>query len=175
LIFIALGANLPSKYGTPFQTLQQAKKAMKRAGIRIVSSSRTWLTAPVPISEQPWFHNEVIMVETSLSCYALLEELQRIESDFGRVRTIRNAPRLLDLDLISYNNQIYNKPELIVPHPRMHQRAFVLLPMTDIVDDWTHPLIGMTLSDLIDNLPKDQKVVPTHEEGGVLQDKSLVK
>lgn len=164
MIFIGLGANLPSRYGSPYETLQAAKQAMQNAGITITASSNTWLTAPVPLSDQPWYHNEVVSVETALSPFALLEALQTLENEFGRVRTIRNAPRVLDLDLIAYNGEILNKPELIVPHPRMHQRAFVLLPLREIVENWEHPVIGMSLHDLILNLPDDQEAVPMAPE-----------
>jgi len=163
LILIALGANLPGRFGSPYDMLQAAKRAMEAARISILASSRTWLTAPVPYSEQPWFHNEVVRVKTELSPYQLLEALQGIENDFGRVRTVRNAPRVLDLDLIAYDGEILNKPELIVPHPRMHKRAFVLLPMREVAGAWEHPVLGMTLDDLILNLPADQEAVPMPE------------
>ena len=160
MIFVALGANLPGRYGSPYETLQAAKAAMEERGIAILSSSRTWLTAPVPASDQPWYHNEVVRVKTGLSAFALLETLQEIENEFGRVRTVRNAPRVLDLDLVAYHDDILNKPELIVPHPRMHKRAFVLLPMQETVENWAHPLLQMALDDLIVNLPADQEAVP---------------
>jgi len=160
VIIIALGANLPSRYGSPYDTLQAAKLAMQDRGIHIVSSSNTWLTAPVPVSDQPWYHNEVVIVSTTLSPYQLLETLQEIENDFGRVRTVRNAPRLLDLDLIAYGNEIVDKPALIVPHPRMHKRAFVLLPLKEVAGFWEHPVLRVTLDDLIANLPDDQQAVP---------------
>lgn len=160
MIFVALGANLPSRFGTPYQTLQVAKRAMEDKGIRIVSSSNTWLTAPVPVSDQPWYHNEVVQVDTALSAFALLETLQQIEDDFGRLRTVRNAPRLIDLDLIAHHDEILDKPELIVPHPRMHQRAFVLLPLQEIAPGWVHPALEMTLAALVANLPDGQEAVP---------------
>ena len=160
LIIVALGANLPSRFGSPAQTLDKACVRMNALGVKIIKRSRTWITAPVPISDQPWYHNEIVSVDTSLSSYELLEQLQTIEKEFGRVRTIRNAPRVLDLDLIAYNDEVLSKPELIVPHPRMHQRAFVLLPLRDVVKQWHHPTLHVSLDDLISNLPKDQKAIP---------------
>ena len=157
MIFVALGANLPSRFGTPYQTLQAARRVMQEKGIHITASSDTWLTAPVPISDQPWYHNEVVKVETALSAFRLLETLQDIENDFGRVRTVRNAPRLLDLDLIAYDDEILDKPELIVPHPRMHRRAFVLLPLQEIAPDWVHPLLQQDIASLVAALPADQQ------------------
>ena len=159
---VALGANLPSRFGSPAQTLYAALKAMAQAGIWPVQISRVWKTAPVPFNEgDPWYHNAVAAVETDLSPEELLRALLRIEEDFGRIRTVRNAPRLLDLDLIAYNDDIIrNGDELIVPHPRMHQRAFVLMPMSDILEGWEHPESGRTLEELIAALPEGQDAIP---------------
>lgn len=159
---VALGANLPSRFGTPAQTLYAALKAMAEKGIWPVQISRVWKTAPVPYVEgQPWYHNAVAAVETSKSAHDLLKALLEIEEEFGRVRTVRNAPRLLDLDLIAYDRQIIPEgPEIIVPHPRMDSRAFVLLPMADILDEWTHPQSGVSLDDLIAAIPADQMAEP---------------
>lgn len=157
MIVIALGANLASPFGQPHETLAAAVKALGARGLRIAAESSTWLTAPVPVSDQPWYHNAVVAVETDLSPYGLLELLQDIENEFGRVRTVRNAPRVIDLDLIAYDGTILDRPELIVPHPRMHQRAFVLLPLQEIAPDWTHPLTGADLPAMIAAIPQDQQ------------------
>ena len=166
MILVALGANLPSRFGTPAQTLYAALKAMAEAGVWPVQISRVWKTAPVPFVEgDPWYHNAVAAVETALEPEALLKALLAIEEAFGRVRTIKNAPRLLDLDLIAYDDRIIRKgEELIVPHPRMHERAFVLMPMSDILDGWKHPESGKTLEQLIAVLPDGQDAEPM--EGG---------
>lgn len=158
MIIIALGANLPSPYGEPHETLAAAVAALAEKGdMRITAQSSVWITAPVPVSDQPWYHNAVVAVDTDLSPFALLERLQEIENEFGRVRTVRNAPRVLDLDLVAYNDVIIDKPELIVPHPRMHQRAFVLLPLQEIAPDWTHPLGGDNLAAMIATIPPEQQ------------------
>lgn len=155
---VALGANLPSRFGTPSQTLYAALKAMAERGVWPVQISRVWKTAPVPFDEtQPWYHNAVAAVETSQSPQELLKTLLAIEEEFGRVRTVKNAPRLIDLDLIAYDDVVLNDPDLILPHPRMDGRAFVLLPMSDIVDDWIHPVRGKTLQAMVAALPIDQK------------------
>lgn len=158
MIIVALGANLPSRFGSPERTLRKALEALNDAGVRILNASSIWLTAPVPVSDQPWYRNMAVSVETAKSPYELLETLQAIEARFGRVRTVRNAPRLLDLDLIAYGDAILDRPELIVPHPRMHRRAFVLLPMREVApDDWLHPVLGLSLDELIANLPAGQE------------------
>ena len=154
---------MPSRFGDPHETLEQAKKAMAQRGIIVSRSSRTWLTAPVPLSDQPWYHNAVVEVSTILTPSFLLRELQAIEEDFGRVRSERNAPRILDLDLIAYNDTVLDKPDLMVPHPRMHQRAFVLRPMFEITQEWGHPVMKVYLDDLIKNLPPEQQVEPMED------------
>jgi len=166
MILVALGANLPSRFGTPSQTLYAALKALMVAGIKPVQVSRVWKTKPVPYVEgYPWYHNAVCEVDTDLEPMDLLDALLDIEADFGRVRTIQNAPRVLDLDLIAYDDEIIREGEkLIVPHPRMQGRAFVLMPMADFIDDWAHPESKKTLEQLLAALPADQIAEPI--EGG---------
>ncbi|MEM9470090.1 MAG: 2-amino-4-hydroxy-6-hydroxymethyldihydropteridine diphosphokinase [Pseudomonadota bacterium] len=159
MIIVALGANLPSDYGEPTQTLQAAVKAIEAAGISVLSRSSIWLTAPVPYDpEVPDYHNAVIQVDTDQKPHDLLQTLLDIEQDFGRVRTVKNAPRLLDLDLIAYNDDIIRDGEtLIVPHQRMHERTFVLKPLEEISKKWTHPVAGQNLAELVQTLPVDQQ------------------
>lgn len=161
MIIIALGANLPSRFGAPLETLAAAQRALAARGLALVSASRIWLTAPVPVSDQPWYHNAVVGAETVLPPAGVLDVLQSIECDFGRVRAERNAPRILDLDLIAYHDEILEQPGLAVPHPRMHERAFVLRPMQEIAPgDWRHPVLGKTLAELVAALPEDQDARP---------------
>jgi len=161
MIIVALGANLPGPLGDPAQTLAAAIDALRARGLTVTRESRIWLTAPVPVSDQPDYHNAVVAVETDLEPLALLRLLQGIEKDFGRVRTIRNAPRILDLDLIAYHDEVIRAGEdLITPHPRMYARGFVLLPLRDIDPDWVHPVLRAKLSSLIERLPPDQAARP---------------
>ncbi len=165
MIFIALGANLPSRFGSPVDTIEAAKVAIEACGIKIVQSSRIWLTAPVPFDAgQDWYHNGVIAVETDLSPSGLHQEMLNIEEEFGRVRTVKNAPRLLDLDIIIYHNDIIAEGErLIVPHPRMHERLFVLKPLQDIDKNWVHPKIRQNIDTMLAACSKDQKAKPMRE------------
>lgn len=126
--FIGLGANL----GSPKQTLQQAMRAISGIpGVHSLRQSRLYSSAPVD-APGPFYVNAVAQVQTSLSARDLLTALQRIETDFGRERHFRNAPRTLDLDLLLYNEATINEPDLVVPHPRMHLRAFVLHPLAEL-------------------------------------------
>ena len=163
MILIALGANLESRYGSPAETLEAAKREIEARGIVIVKSARIWLTAPVPFDhEQEWYHNSLLSVETDLTPHDLLQVMLKIEEDFGRVRSIKNAPRLLDLDLIAYHDEIIMDGEhLIVPHPRMHERLFVLKPLEDVDNKWTHPKTGHDVATMIQNCSDDQQAKPT--------------
>lgn len=160
LILIGLGANLPSPYGEPPATLRAALDRLNQAGVKTLRRSRFWHSAPVPISDQPWYVNAVAAVETSLAPEPLLALLHEIEEEFGRVRSIVNAPRLIDLDLLAYGREIRGEGMPILPHPRLHQRAFVLRPLSDIAPGWTHPLTGSTLAEMIEDLPQDQIIDP---------------
>jgi len=155
LILIALGANLPSRFGEPEQTLKRAVADIQARGIRVIKQSSIWKTAPVPVSDQPWYRNAVIRVETNLPALALLDVLHDIEADFGRVRTEKNASRLLDLDLLAYNTDIIKEEDVFVPHPRMHNRAFVLKPLQEVAPQWIHPVLSRSVADLIKDLPQN--------------------
>ncbi len=149
MILIGLGANLPSDYGTPAETLEEAKKELERKDIKIVNASQTYLSAPVPLSDTPWYANAVLSVETALASLDLLDTLSDIETAFGRVRSYRNAPRVLDLDIIAYHNEIQEENRLTLPHPRMQNRAFVLKPLQEIAPKWEHPLLKASVAALI--------------------------
>ena len=123
--------------------------------IRIIGRSRLWKTAPVPISDQPWFYNAAVTVETALSPAELLARLHAIEAIFGRQRRVVNEARTLDLDLLDYAGRIQSGPP-ILPHPRMTERAFVLLPIKDIAPDWTDPVSGKDLAALLKTIPPEQ-------------------
>jgi len=158
LILVALGANLPSRHGSPRQSLEAAYLRLEELGLRITARSRFWLTEPVPVSDQPWFHNAVCAVETNLPAPELLALLHRVEDEFGRVRSEVNAPRVLDLDLLAYGRQIIASDQgLVVPHPRLAERAFVLFPLQDIAPDWVHPASGEGLAAMIARIPPGQQ------------------
>ncbi len=158
MIFIGFGANLNGKYGSPEETFQKIAAQFSHHEINIISPSSIWESAPVPVSDQPWYKNAVCAVETQLSPHELLRVLNTLEHDAGRVRTIQNAPRVLDLDLLAYNKIILNDDELNLPHPQMHNRAFVLYPLNEIAPDWVHPTSGMNVDKMMSNLPKGQEI-----------------
>ncbi len=156
---MAIGANLPSNEGVqPFETCQRAAAALDGvAGLRAVGLSRWYQTAPMPPSGQPPYTNGVVSLEGAVLPEILLAALQRIEHRFGRIRTGINAPRTLDLDIIAMGGLVRAAPDPILPHPRMHLRAFVLAPLLDLAPDWRHPILGQTARALLAGLP-DQGV-----------------
>jgi 2-amino-4-hydroxy-6-hydroxymethyldihydropteridine diphosphokinase len=121
-------------------------------------------TAPVPASDQPWYVNAVAEVASDLSADALLAELHAVEAAFGRARTVPNAARPIDLDLLDFHGQIAagGPGRATLPHPRMTDRAFVLLPLADLAPEWRHPVSGLTVRALIEALPADQVAVREH-------------
>jgi 2-amino-4-hydroxy-6-hydroxymethyldihydropteridine diphosphokinase len=167
MIIIGIGGNLTNlSFDSPQQAGEAALAALERRGVRILVKSQWYDSAPVPPSDQPWYTNAVAVVGTALAPDALLGVLQAVESEFGRVRTVRNAARVLDLDLIAYHDRVIaDGDRLIVPHPRMHERAFVLLPLAEIAPDWRHPVTGAPIAALIAALPPGQICVPASRRG----------
>ncbi len=149
MILIALGSNLTGPWGTPRQTLDRAIKEMHNHNIRIVRVSSFIETAPYGITNQPKFVNAVILVKTALSPETLLRALHLVEARAGRRRLKRWGPRTLDLDILDYNGQIRKsartdiKP-LVLPHPGIALRSFVLEPLAEIVPRWKHPVTYKT-------------------------------
>ncbi len=171
MILIGIGANIPSSFGPPRATCGAALAALARAGVDVVACSSWWRSAPVPASDQPWFVNAVAALATPLPPAELLAVLLRIEVAFGRVRGIPNADRVLDLDLLDYRGTIDPIEErgivLTLPHPRLHERAFVILPLLEIDPGWRHPATGRTVEDLAGNLPSGQAVFRMPPAGGL--------
>jgi 2-amino-4-hydroxy-6-hydroxymethyldihydropteridine diphosphokinase len=167
MILIGLGANLPSPAGAPAATFAAALDALGENGVRILARSRRYRTAPVPASGQPDFLNGVVSVATTLGPGDLLALLHRIEARFGRVRGVPNAARSLDLDLLAYGDRVMSDPAgPILPHPRLHERAFVLLPLRDVAPGWRHPLLGRTVEEMIAALPPRQEATPLSSDAG---------
>lgn len=137
--FVALGANLDD----PVDQVERAFPELARLPeTRLVHRSSLYLTKPVGYTDQPDFINAVAQIETALPPRTLLESLLAIEQRHGRRREFRNAPRTLDLDLLLYDGLVMHEPGLTLPHPRMHERAFVLLPLLEIAPDCAIPDIG---------------------------------
>ena len=159
MILIGIGGNLESaRFGPPRNTLSAALSALEAEGINIVTRSGWYRSEPVPPSEQPWFVNAVASLATDLGASELLAVLQRIETQFGRVRGERYAARTLDLDLLDHHCQVIETSSLVLPHPRLHERRFVLVPLAEIAPNWRHPLFGSTAEALLARLTTEQRL-----------------
>ena len=158
-IFIGAGANLAHPtYGSPRETLEAAFRELGQRGVQVLRVSPWYRTAPVPASDQPWYQNAVIEVGTALGADKLLATLHEVEEAFGRVRTIANAARAIDLDLLDFRGGI--APEspgrATLPHPRLAIRSFVLRPLADLAPEWRHPVTGEPIQTLLAALLFDE-------------------
>ena len=160
MILIGLGGNLESaELGSPHEVLKTALYKLTYAGLRILDQSPWYRSAPVPASEQPWFINGVARVETALAPLALLALLHRVEANMGRQRAARWSARIIDLDLLTYKDIVIRgetENQLVLPHPRLAERAFVLAPLADLAPEWRHPVTGHLAGRLLAQLPPGQ-------------------
>lgn len=180
MIIIALGSNLRGNFGFPEEALCKAVNELKASGIKILNTSKIYITSAHAYKPQPDFYNAAVTVATSLPAGPLLQVLKRIEALAGRIGSRRNGPayfrwmpRPLDLDIVSYKGIVHNweagRPKdgrrVILPHPRAHERAFVLRPLADIAPFWHHPVFGLTPAQLL----KRPKVRETGKIKGSLE------
>lgn len=167
-IYIGLGANQSYRGRARLQTLNSALRSLAAAGVETLAASRPWRSPAWPDPGDPPFVNACIAVRTAHDPQALMAVLHAVEDAHGRARTVRNAPRTLDLDLVDYQGRtgrFAGGPDL--PHPRLEDRAFVLLPLKDIAPHWRHPVSGATLQNLIAALPLSERRA-CRPAGGVL-------
>jgi 2-amino-4-hydroxy-6-hydroxymethyldihydropteridine diphosphokinase len=159
VILIGIGGNLESaRFGSPRDTLSAALDELGEQGIGVAARSGWYRSEPIPRSNQPWFVNAVASLITGLGASDLLGVLQAIEIGFGRLRGERNAARVLDLDLLDHRGEVTESPSLILPHPRLHQRRFVLVPLAEIAPGWRHPVLGLTAAQLLAQLIDEQQL-----------------
>jgi 2-amino-4-hydroxy-6-hydroxymethyldihydropteridine diphosphokinase len=149
MILLAVGSNLPSHAGAPLATCQAALRELAARGVAVHATSTWYESAPVPASDQPWFVNGVVRVDTALPPAELLPLMHAIEKEFARERAAPNAARTLDLDLLAYGDHVLGTGPLMLPHPRLHERAFVLYPLKDVAPDWLHPVRRQTPAQMI--------------------------
>ncbi|MGE0419440.1 MAG: 2-amino-4-hydroxy-6-hydroxymethyldihydropteridine diphosphokinase [Acetobacteraceae bacterium] len=161
MILVAIGANLAGPDGAaPIVTCRSAVTLLdSQPTIRVAAVSRWFETAPVPPSGQPPYVNAVVRLSVepgvTIDPAWLLARLMEIEAACGRSRSVANAARTLDLDLIAMDNLVRLSPDPILPHPRAHERAFVLAPLADVAPGWIHPVLGRSVEALLAELPQD--------------------
>lgn len=164
---IGLGGNLPSHIGAPKDTLCRAAELLEGEGLRIHAKSSLYQTAPIPASDQPDFINAVISAETELTADELITLFQKIEIGCGRKPAERWSARTLDIDLLAYSNSVLPNDDIwhqvvgssdpaailkepVVPHPRLHKRAFVIIPLLEIEPNWKHPVTSKTPGQMLE-------------------------
>jgi 2-amino-4-hydroxy-6-hydroxymethyldihydropteridine diphosphokinase len=153
-IYLSLGSNV----GVREKNLQAAIGALEGAGVRVTKMSSLYETEPVDLREQPWFLNCVVQGETQLPAMDLLRALREIETKMGSSKPVKKGPRLIDLDILLYGDETIDTPELQVPHPRMLQRRFVLVPLAEIAPHVKHPTWKGTAAELLAKTPDQSQV-----------------
>ncbi|MBN2061940.1 MAG: 2-amino-4-hydroxy-6-hydroxymethyldihydropteridine diphosphokinase [Deltaproteobacteria bacterium] len=160
--YIGIGSNLGDSLGN-------CQKAVERIvllpGCELIRVSGFYLTEPVGVKDQGWYVNAVMAVNSSMSAHDLMRSLLKIEADMGRVRRERWEPRVIDIDLLLYGMEIISDELLVVPHPMMHKRRFVMAPMAELSPDLVHVTLGKKMSELLGMIPANEQAVKYLKDG----------
>jgi 2-amino-4-hydroxy-6-hydroxymethyldihydropteridine diphosphokinase len=156
-VYLALGSNLGNRLANLKNAISNLPPQMD-----VMKRSPVYETPPWGYADQPPFLNQCVMAETYLEPESLLGHVKRLETALGREPSFENGPRLIDIDILFYDDLILNTPPLVIPHPRLHTRGFVLVPLNDIAPDLAHPVLGKTVSEML----LDAERVNIHEYKG---------
>ena len=159
--YIGIGSNLGNKLHNCFKAVEMTGQI---PGCELTGRSDWYRTKPVGVNGQDWYVNGVISISTSISAQDLLSRLMGIEADMGRMRRQQWEPRVIDLDILLFGREIIGEENLKIPHPLMHLRKFVLVPMVQLVPDLIHPSLNMTMAELLGQIPEDGQVVTRMRE-----------
>jgi 2-amino-4-hydroxy-6-hydroxymethyldihydropteridine diphosphokinase len=155
-IYLSLGSNM----GNRAANIAAAIEALEKRGVRVMRRSAIYETEPVDVRDQDWFFNCVVEAESELESEQLMRELLEIERTLGRERRIPKGPRPIDIDILLFGSDIISQPELKIPHPRMTERRFVLVPFAEIAPSVRHPVLRKTIADLLGDTADRSEVKP---------------
>jgi 2-amino-4-hydroxy-6-hydroxymethyldihydropteridine diphosphokinase len=154
VVYLGLGSNIGDKQGNIASALCLISKICE-----VKKKSRMYLTEPVGNIEQDWFLNCIVEIETEIEPKQLLSSFKSIERKLGRAKNVKNGPRIIDIDILFYGNNIVNTKNLVIPHPLLHERLFVLQPMIDLNPDFIHPVLKKSIQELYKIYPGKEKVL----------------
>lgn len=155
VVYLGLGSNL----GDRERQIEQGIHMLSRCGVDVDLRSSRYETEPVGLADQPWFLNQVVRGETRLAPEELLRTCKRIERKAGRTESARFGPRVLDIDILLYDGSTFSRDDLVIPHPRMAERRFVLIPLLEIAPDLQDPRSGMPYAEILNRLDEGKKVL----------------
>ena len=161
-VYLSLGSNLGNRAGNIYGALRRLA-----ANIELDEISTLYETEPVGLADQSWFFNLVCRAQTNLSPEALLTLAKTIERDMGRKKTVRFGPRLIDIDILMYDNLVLSTPQLEIPHPRLHERGFVLIPLSEVAPHLIHPVLQKSVSELQKRTSSTEEVRPYRLRDGL--------
>ena len=167
MIHLNIGSNLKSKYGTRFDNISLAINLLINSKIKIKKISNFYETPSYPNQSFPKFLNIGIIVEYNDNYLSLLNKIKQIEKKLGRIKTLKNDPRVIDIDIIDFNNEIKTTDRLILPHPKCHLRNFVLFPILQIDPNWSHPILKKNARFLINKLSQKMRIEITRLQKNV--------
>ena len=151
IVYLALGSNMGNRLANLKNAVSQLARQMK-----VKKQSPVYETPPWGFADQDAFLNQVVKVETDLKPEALLSHLKRLEAAMGRVPSFENGPRLIDIDILFFDDMVMDTPSLVLPHPRLHERAFVLVPLAHLAPDLLHPVLQKPVSKLLDDVDRSE-------------------
>jgi 2-amino-4-hydroxy-6-hydroxymethyldihydropteridine diphosphokinase len=154
VVYLALGSNV----GNREENLREAERRLRQLGVTVKRASSIYETAPVDYLDQPWFLNSVLQAETDLAPHDLLRRMREIESAMGSKKPFAKGPRLIDLDILLYGDETITTPDLQVPHPRMLERLFVLVPLAEIAPTYRHPSWQGSVAEVLQKTPDRSEV-----------------
>ena len=158
MIHLNIGSNLNSKHGSRFDNISLAITLLVNSKIKIKKISNFYETPSYPNQKFPKFLNVGLIIDYSKNYISLLHDIKQIEKKLGRIKTIKNNPRIIDIDIIDFNNEIKKTDKLILPHPKCHIRNFVLFPILQIDPNWSHPILKKNAQFLINKLSQKFRI-----------------